>query len=303
MTASSSRATRGSRRTASGTPGNSRPSGNGSSRPRRPDKHVLYEAAVQGAEYDLDFMERVYVRLNRRKFVRFREDFCGTALVAASWALRRPENLAWGVDLDRPTLEWARTHRLARMREHARRVTLMRRDVRRVTQPKVDVVAAYNYSYWVFHRRRDLLEYFRAVRRSLRPGGLFFVTVFGGNEALGTLTETKRIAASYDADGERVPAFTYVWEQQRFNVVDHRLLCHIHFRFRDGSTMKRAFTYDWRLWTLPEVREVLAEAGFKGSRVYIEGWDEKHDRSDDVFRLRTTFPNQEGWLSIVVGIS
>jgi len=267
------------------------------------DKHVLYEASVQGAEYDLDFMERVYRRLNGRDFDRFREDFCGTALVAAHWALRHPGNLAWGVDLDAPTLEWARAHRLVRMGETGRRVTLLRRDVRHVTQPKVDVVAAYNYSYWVFHERRGLLEYFRAVRRSLRAGGLFFLTVFGGSEALGTLTETRTIPASYDADGNRVPRFTYVWEQKRFNVIDHRLLCHIHFKFRDGSMMKRAFTYDWRLWTLPEVREVLAEAGFARSLVYIEGWDEVRDKSDDVFRLRTRFPNQEGWLSIVVGIA
>ncbi len=269
----------------------------------RRDKLALYEASVQGAEYDLDFMERIYRRLNRRTFFRFREDFCGTALVAAHWALRRPENHAWGVDLDGPTLAWARAHRLKRMGEVAKRVTLLRRDVRRVTEPKVDVIAAYNYSYWVFHRRRELLEYFRGVRASLRPGGLFFLTVFGGSEALGVLTETRSIAASYDADGERVPRFTYVWEQQRFNVIDHRLLCHIHFRFRDGTEMKRAFTYDWRLWTMPEVREVLTEAGFARSLVYIEGWDEKNNVSDDVFRLRTRFPNQDGWLSIVVGIA
>lgn len=267
------------------------------------DKYVLYEASVQGAEYDLDFMERVYRRLNNRRFRLFREDFCGTALVASSWVLRRPENRAWGVDLDGPTLEWARAHRLARMREHAHRLALIERDVRRVTQPKVDVVAALNYSYWVFHQRRDLLAYFRAVRRSLRPGGLFFLTVFGGSEALGTLIERKRVAASRSVDGEHVPAFIYVWEQERFNVIDHRLLCHIHFRFRNGSMMNQAFTYDWRLWTLPEIREALAEAGFRDALVYIEGWDEAHDRSDDVLRLRKQFPNQEGWLGIVVGVA
>lgn len=269
----------------------------------RRDKLALYEASVQGADYDLDFMERIYRRLNGRRFERFREDFCGTALVAAHWALRRPENQAWGVDLDGPTLAWARAHRLARMGEVAKRVTLMRRDVRRVTEPKVDVIAAYNYSYWVFHRRRELLEYFRGVRASLRKGGLFFLTAFGGSEALGTLTEKRAIPASYDADGERVERFTYVWEQKSFNVIDHRLLCHIHFKFRDGTEMKRAFTYDWRLWTVPEVREALAEAGFKHSLVYIEGWDEVNDVSDDVFRLRTRFPNQDGWLSIAVGIA
>ena len=269
---------------------------------RHPDKHVLYEAAVQGAEYDLDFMERVYRRLNGRRFRDFREDFCGTALVAAEWVLRRPDHRAWGLDLDAPTLAWARDHRLARMGRHAERVTLLRRDVRTVSRPRVDVVAAYNYSYWVFHERTDLVDYFRAVHRSLAPGGLFFVTVFGGSEAAGTLTERKRVAASQSIDGERIPGFTYEWEQQRYNVVDARILCHIHFRFRDGTVMKRAFTYDWRMWTLPEVRDAMAEAGFRSSIPYLEGWDEVNDKSDDVFRPRRRFPNQEGWLSVVVGV-
>src|SRR5947209_10004777 len=109
----------------------------------RPDKHVLYEAAVQGADYDLDFMDRVYRRLNGRAFVRFREDFCGTALVAAAWALRRPENRAWGVDLDRATLESARRHRLARMRDAARCGKQLRCDVRTDAALCVDVGSSY----------------------------------------------------------------------------------------------------------------------------------------------------------------
>ena len=50
---------------------------------------------------------------------------------------------------------------------------------------------------------------------------------------------------------------------------------------------------------------VLDQSGLPVPRalVYIEGWDEKHDKSDDVFRLRRRFPNQEGWLSIVVGVA
>jgi len=38
--------------------------------------------------------------------------------------------------------------------------------------------------------------------------------------------------------------------------------------------MKKAFTYEWRLWTAPEIREVLAEAGFTKSALYWEGSDE-----------------------------
>ena len=48
---------------------------------------------------------------------------------------------------------------------------------------------------------------------------------------------------------------------------------HIHFEFTNGSRLKRAFTYEWRLWTLPEIRELLGEAGFSRSTVYWEDRD------------------------------
>ncbi|HYE02244.1 MAG TPA: hypothetical protein VD963_03305, partial [Phycisphaerales bacterium] len=43
----------------------------------------------------------------------------------------------------------------------------------------------------------------------------------------------------------------------------------------DGRKLRRAFTYDWRLWSIPEVRDLLHEAGFPGVTVYTEGDDGK----------------------------
>ena len=267
------------------------------------DRHVLYEAAVQGVEYDLDVFERIYRRHHTHSFSWLREDFCGTAALAEAWVRRRRANRAWGVDLDRPTLDWAVAHRLPRMRAAAERLTLVCRDVRHGTRPRVDVVCALNFSYWVFRQRGDLLDYFRTARRSLRPGGLLIVNAFGGTDTMKTLVETRRIAISTSVDGDTVPAFTYVWEHVSFNPIDHGLVCHIHFRFRDGRQLKRAFTYDWRLWTLPEIQDVMREAGFRDTEVYIEGWDDKRNKPDDTYRLRRRFENQEGWLAMVVGIS
>jgi len=264
---------------------------------------VLYEAAVQGVDFDLDLMERIYRRIRGRRFVDFREDFCGTAQMAAAWVLRRPQNSAWGVDLHAPTLAWARTHRVSRMREHSSRLKLLRADVRSVTRPQVDVVAAYNYSFFVFKQRPDLMDYFRSARRSLRRGGLFFTTAFAGTGAMGTLTETTRIAASNSVDGERIPPFTYVWEQKRFNALDHDILCYIHFRLQGGRWMRRAFTYDWRLWTVPEIRDAMLEAGFRDTLVYVDGWNEAKDKPDEFYRLRKNLVNQEGWLAIIVGVT
>jgi hypothetical protein len=132
----------------------------------------------------------------------------------------------------------------------------------------------------------------------LRPGELFFVTAFAASRAMGTLTERTRIPGSYSVDGERVPPFTYVWEQKRFNALDHEILCHIHFQLKDGTWMRRAFTYDWRLWTVPEIRDALLEAGFRDTLVYVDGWNERANKPDDFYRLRTRFANQDGWLAI-----
>ena len=269
------------------------------------DRHVLYSAAVQSTDVDLDFFERVYRRHRGRRFRLLREDFCGTAALACDWVNRRPENRAWGIDLDRATLDWGRRNYVSRLGDARSRLTLLCGDVLEARTPKVDVVCALNFSYFVFHRRAELLRYLRAARRALRPDGLLFLDLYGGTEAICPETETRRIAACIAFDGTRVPAFTYVWEQASYNPVDHRTVCHISFRVRRNGrsrTIRRAFTYDWRLWTVGELRDLLDEAGFRGSDVYVEGWDDKANETDGVYRRRTRFENQSGWVAYLVGI-
>lgn len=266
------------------------------------DRHVLYEASVQCVEADIDFFQRLWKSKHRRALRRLKEDFCGTAALAAEFVRRHPENRAWGVDLHRPTLDWGRRHHLAPLGKDAGRVHLLEQDVRKVNRPQVEMVAALNFSYSVFKTREELRGYFRNAYASLAPGGVFVVDAFGGTGAMETSEEPRRIPASVRRDGARIPAFTYVWEQSRFNTITHEILCHIHFRFRDKSMWHRAFTYDWRLWTLPELREIMTEAGFASTEVYMEGWDDEEDEADGIFRRRTFFENMEGWVGYVVGM-
>jgi hypothetical protein len=48
----------------------------------------------------------------------------------------------------------------------------------------------------------------------------------------------------------------------------------IHFRVDEGGEIiyqqHDAFVYHWRLWSIPELRDCLAEAGFKRIEVYSE---------------------------------
>jgi SAM-dependent methyltransferase len=265
-----------------------------------PDKHLLYSASVQSPDTDLDFFERVYKRTRGERFRTLREDFCGTAALACEWVKRRKKNLAWGIDLDGPTLDWGRKHNVRRLGKDAERLTLLQANVLEVTNPKVDVVAAQNFSYSVFKTRPDLSGYFRQVRRSLGSNGLFFLDAYGGTDAICEDEETRRIEATKAFDGTKVPSFGYTWEQASFNPVDHHTVCHIHFKVR-GKKLKKAFTYDWRLWTLPELRELLLEAGFARADVYVEGWDEEEDDTDGIFRRRIRFENMSGWVAYVVG--
>jgi len=267
------------------------------------DRHLLYSAAVQSVEADLDFFERIYRKRHGRRFEALREDFCGTAALACEWVRRRPTNKAWGLDLHRPTLDWGRARYVPRLGAAAERLTLLERDVLDAHEPRADVVAALNFSYCIFKDRATLRRYFRSVHRSLRPGGVLILDLFGGTEAICEDREDRRIPASTAFDGSRVPAFTYVWEQAAYNVIDNGIVCHIHFKLRDGTRIRRAFSYDWRLWTIPELRELLDEAGFTESEVYLEGWDDEEDDTDGVFRRRTRFDNQSGWVAYVVGYS
>jgi len=185
-------------------------------------------------------------------------------------------------------------------------VTLCEGDVRAASVPPVDVTLALNFSYCIFKTREELRTYFRTVCEGLKNEGVFVIDIYGGTEAVDTKREPRKIAKSVAVDGTSIPAFTYTWDQAEFNAVNHHVTNHIHFDVPGlgglGGLRKirKAFTYEWRLWTLPELCELMREAGFAEAEVYTSGWKKNGD-SDDVYRKRTSFPNSPGWLAYVVG--
>lgn len=269
------------------------------SRAMRPDRYLLYEASVQDVDFDLDFFRRVYRHQRGTGFDLLREDFCGSARLASTWVARKSTRRAWAVDLDPRPLAWARAHPVGAADG---RLQFVRADVRRVRTPKVDVIAALNCSWWVFKRRPQLLDYLRSAWRSLAPRGLMVLDAFGGDRTLRTLVERRRVRGIRTRAGDRIPPFTYIWEQKSFNPVDYGLHAAIHFELDDGKTMRNAFTYDWRVWSLPEIDEALREAGFRDVRIYVQGWDEERNEALDVYRRRVRFENQEAWLALIVGL-
>lgn len=254
------------------------------------DRHRLYELAVQCPEAEVDFVDRNYRRLRNKSARSLREDFCGTAAVSCEWVRRRKINRAIGVDLDPEVLEWGRINNLERLTEHQeRRTRLFQEDVMRIETRPLDLVLAMNFSYWLLRERQVMLHYFRRVHTALKDDGVFFLDAYGGYDSFRVITEERVID---DGQGGR---FTYFWEQEYFDPITARLICHIHFRLADGSELNRAFSYDWRLWTLPEIRELLEEAGFTRFTVYWQGWDQNGD-PDGIFVPVEHGEPDAGWI-------
>lgn len=258
--------------------------------PKSRDRHWLYQESVQSPDVHFGFFDRIYKQRNGRLPASLKEDFCGTALLASEWVERRRTNTAVGVDLDRPTLAWGRKHNLSRLTDEQRsRVTLLRDNVLDVTRPKVDLIVALNFSFNIFRTRDELRTYFEAARRSLAPGGLFIGDIFGGWESQKPLTEKTRYAG-----------FKYLWQLDYYNPVDNFARFHIHFKFNDRGGIRRAFTYSWRLWTIPEIRELLFEAGFRHAEVYWEGIDKRSGYGNSIFRKVEQAENAPGWIAFFV---
>jgi SAM-dependent methyltransferase len=241
----------------------------------------LYERSVQDTEVTIGLIDRIYGRRHARRARALREDFCGTAQLCTDWVLSHAQRSAVGLDIDRATLDWARHHNLARAGSASDRIELLERDVLLGTAGRLfDVVAALNFSYFTFHERATLVDYFRAVRGALATGGCLLLDLHGGPDSQFKLEETT------DFDD-----FDYVWEQDIFDPINNHAVCRIHYRFPDGSELRDAFTYDWRVWSIPELRDALGEAGYSDVEVWWEG------HADDEPAPATSAENLEAWVA------
>ncbi len=253
------------------------------------DRYDLYQRAVQAPEADVEFLTSTFEEARQRVPLGLREDFAGTAYLSAAWVASHPDRWAVAVDHDEEPLTWGATHNLTDPAA-AERVELRQGDVRDALERPVDLVCAPNFSICCLHHRPDLIDYLRGACDSLVPDGVLVVELYGGTEAIVESTEER------ECDG-----FDYTWEQESFNPIDHRVRCHIHFDFPDGSSLESAFSYDFRLWTIAELTEAMQEVGFDDVRVYWESTDEQGDGTGEYLRT-TREENQEGWLVYLVAL-
>ena len=257
---------------------------------QKADKFDCYLKSVQAPDHEIEFFEQAYKDAYRKKAVSLQEDFCGTFSICCHWIQSASNRTAIAVDLDGETLDWGRKHHLSKLSAKERkRLSILQQDVRKKNKPQADILAAQNFSFWIFKTREEVIEYFKIARANLSDKGIMIMDMMGGGQCYDEdHTDTRTIKK-----GKK--GFKYLWRQVSFNPVTADAEFHITFKFADGSKLKKAFVYKWRFWTIPEVREMLAEAGFSESRVYWEDEDEEWDIVEEA-------GSDPSWISYIVAL-
>jgi len=264
------------------------------------DKHVLYAQAVQSPKGDIAYLLRFHAQYlpGRPPPLHLREDFSGTSELCAAWCTSDARRTAVGVDLDKEELRYAADCVLANAGSAAGRTLLVCANVlddpahatpfnadawtddscadwRSLWKRPADIVAALNSSLCLLHTREEAERYCASARANTASPGLFVLDMNGGHSMEKAL-ELKT----------RLRGFDYIWSQDGFDPLTRTIRCHISFRIRGAAgqpqqTLRHAYSYSWRLWTLPEARDMLLGAGFKSVHVWMRRMREDGEESSD----------------------
>lgn len=258
------------------------------------DKYRFYRRAVQSPDVDVRFLRDTYRELKKCEPTSLREDFCGTFAISCEWAKLSPKYKSFGVDLDPEPIAYGKAHYLSELSPAVQeRITIREANVLNPGVPKTDIVAAMNFSHYIFKDRLAMKSYFQTILATLNDGGIFVADSFGGPAC-----------QKPTRDVNQHKGFKYIWEQKSYDPVSCEAQFHIHFHVKDrnGKVTRHneQFTYDWRMWSILELRELMLESGFKQTHVYWEGTTRKGD-GDGVFTRTEVGEECEAWVAYVVG--
>ncbi len=251
------------------------------------EKYVLYEGSVQNPGADIAFINREYKKIYGKKPLVLREDFCGTGSMACAWVAQSKDHKAHGIDLDMEPISYGVENHLFKLKEEEQtRMEYILGNVMSSYNFKADVIVAFNFSYYLFKKRSDLVKYFSQVRKHLKKDGAFFIDLFGGTEARQPLEESVKHKTH-----------TYYWDCDSYNPLTAECQYYIHFK-KDQVKYEKVFQYDWRMWDARELQDVLEDAGFKQTHIYWEGVD-KDGLGNGVFSRTTKAENCESWVTYI----
>jgi len=254
------------------------------------DKYLLYEESVQASDAEVDFLQQCFAQFYKRKPIVLREDFCGTGWLCAEWVKSNRSRRAIGVDLHEEVLQWGTKHHMNKLSlSEKKRVQLIHDNVLGVETKKADIITALNFSYWVFKNRVLLRAYFLRAFNALNKNSMLVIDLFSGAEASAVKTEKREYKD-----------FTYLWEQESFNPINADFVCNIHFEFKDGSALRNAFEYHWRLWTPQELRELLYDVGFSEVTVFLRESDDDGSLTGNTEEIDLIEDPDLVWLAYIV---
>lgn len=258
------------------------------------DKYFYYTNSVQSAPHDAELLWKMFRKSRKGALpeqVMFQEDFCGTAALCYEWAALAPECHAVGIDLDQKALDWGKKHHSQEHDEDVfNRVTTICGDVLADHHIRPNLICALNFSYFFIEDRQKMLEYFRSSRNSLQQDGLLVLDCFGGPAYQNT---------HLDRRTNPEEKFTYWWEVESFDSISHHMTCHLHYQRRGEKKREKVFTYHWRQWSVPEITDLLREAGFSNIEYWAEGMT-KSGEGDGRYKPVTQEKNCEAWVCYIV---
>lgn len=261
-------------------------------------RHDLYELCVQSPRHLVPFLRAVHGGDPRV----LGEDFAGTAALSILWADRSPEASAIAVDLDGEAL-----------RHHPEHPRVLRRcvDVMEANRP-ADVVFVGNFSIGYRHTRADLVAYLEHARERLtspgRAPGVFICDTYGGESAFltGEVHRDHWIPNEERFGPHAGKRIRYTWEQRHADPLTGMVTDVLHFRVEKGGVIEQeifdAFVYEWRLWSVPELRDAMLEAGFTATEVYAKTADAV-DEEGNAYVLPVEDPDEldDSFIVLVAG--
>ena len=255
------------------------------------DKYQYYEKSVQNPSNEVDFFNEKYTELRGAKAYSLREDFCGTGAISCAWVNQSAKHKAWGIDLDPEPIEYGKaTHYAALSEIDQKRMNYIEGNVLNSGTPKVDICFAFNFSYFIFKKREELLAYLKAAHAALNENGVFFMDLFGGPDSIQENTDV----IAHDG-------FKYFWECQMFNPMTNECRFAIHFKRKGEQKRKDVFVYNWRMWGMMELRDILIEAGFSKTVGYWEG-DDGDGAGDGNFFPTDEAEQCEAWVTYIAAL-
>ncbi len=260
------------------------------------DKHALYLASVQDPISDVRRISKIYQELFKRKAITLREDFSGTFALSCCWVQSEKERTAIAIDNDRDTIEYGVSNYQNNLHEdESARIDARVCDALVTTDP-VDIIATFNFSYCLLHKRARLLEYFSHVYNSLNKEGMIILDIFGGSDS-----EIPEVQERDIDEHEFIEPFLFEFERKDFNPISRIANYGIHFKYSDGTELIDAFTYEFRMWSITEIRDLLEEAGFSTSKVFWEDFDEEGLGNGEFYETEVEV-NSINWSAYIVGI-